>query len=166
MFQLKFCGRALMPIVETLAVNSIRSLLFDVDNACEYFANVSFDPAYDQANVAKFSQLPDCVYAGSYSSAADITPFSVERLLRSVKSTSPGTDCLPCWFFQTCSVELADIVCHIFNCSITSGMVPAQWRTAILTPISKIPRPLSLSDLRPISVTPILSRLAEKLIVN
>jgi hypothetical protein len=149
-----------------VAVNSLRSLLFDVDNACEYFANVSFDPTYYQANVVKFSKLPDCVYAGPYTSVADITSLSVERLLRSVKSTSPGTDGLPCWFFQKCSVELADIVCHIFNCSITSGIVPSQWRTAILTPIPKIPHPLSLSDLRPISVTPILSRLAEKLIVN
>jgi hypothetical protein len=31
---------------------------------------------------------------------------------------------------------------------------------------TKIPRPLSLSDLRPISVTAILSRLADKLMVN
>ena len=148
------------------AVGNLRSLLFDVNNACEYFANVSFDPTYDQANVAKFCKLPDCVYAGPYVSAADITPLCVERLLRSVKSTSPGTDDLPCWFFQTCSVELAEIVCHIFNCSITSGIVPAQWSTAIVTPIPKIPHPQSLGDLRPISVTPILSRLAEKLIVN
>jgi hypothetical protein len=61
---------------------------------------------------------------------------------------------------------VADIVSHIFNCSVTSGIVPSQWRTTILTPVPKIPRPLSLSNLRPISVTPILFLLAEKLIVN
>jgi len=71
-----------------------------------------------------------------------------------------------CWLFQQCSVELANIVSHIFNCSILSGRVPSQWLTAIVTPIPKIPRPLHVSDLRPISVTPILSRVVEKLIVN
>jgi hypothetical protein len=80
--------------------SNLHSLLFDVDNACEYFANVSFDPMYDEANVVKFSKLLDCVNAGSYISPTDITPFSVERLLCNVKSTSPGTDGKPCWFFQ------------------------------------------------------------------
>lgn len=54
----------------------------------------------------------------------------------------------------------------IFNCSILSGRVPSQWLTAIVTPIPKIPQPLHYCDLRPISVTPILSRVVEKLIVN
>ena len=33
-------------------------------------------------------------------------------------------------------------------------------------PVPKLPKPVSLADFRPISVTPILSRLAEKLIVQ
>ena len=80
------------------------SLLFDVDNVCKYFANVSFDSMYDVANVVKFSKLPDCVYAGAYTSPTDISPLSVGRLLCNLKSTSPGADGLPCWFFQSCSV--------------------------------------------------------------
>jgi hypothetical protein len=40
---------------EFSAMMKIRSLLFVVVNACEYFAYITFDPAYDQTNVAKFS---------------------------------------------------------------------------------------------------------------
>ena len=40
-------------------------------------------------------------------------------------------------------------------------MVPLLWLTAIVTPVHKVSHPTSLSDFRPLSVTPILSRVAE-----
>jgi len=38
--------------------------------------------------------------------------------------------------------------------------------TAIVTPVPKVAAPASLNDYRPISVTPVLSRIAEKHIVK
>jgi hypothetical protein len=146
--------------------SSYNYLLTDVDSACDYFANISFDPSYDVDKVMQYSKLPQHVYAGRYFTATDISKVVVERLLRAVKSTSPGTDGLPCWFFQSCSVELAEIVCHVFNCSVTSGIVPSQWSNALVTLIPKVHTPQHLGDLRPISVTPILSRLLEKFITR
>ena len=46
------------------------------------------------------------------------------------------------------------------------GCLPRQWLTAIITPIPKIPTPKTLADFRPISVTPILSRIIERIIVR
>jgi len=43
---------------------------------------------------------------------------------------------------------------------------PKPWKRAVVTPVPKVTSPQNLSDLRPISVTPILSRLVEKLIVR
>jgi hypothetical protein len=65
-----------------------------------------------------------------------------------------------------CSFELADAVAHIYNCSLRSGVLPRQWLSAIITPVPKIPTPSTLSDFRPISVTPILSRVIEKCVVT
>jgi len=67
---------------------------------------------------------------------------------------------------RSCLFELASLVAHIYNCSIHSGIVPISWHTAILTPVPKVSAPASLNDYRPISVTPILSRIAEKFIVK
>jgi hypothetical protein len=142
------------------------SLLYDLDSACDYFANISFDSAYNVHKVMEFSKFPQHVHAGQYLTAADISSANVERFLRSQKSTSPGTDGLPSWFFNSCSVELADIVCHIINCSLTSGIIPSQWSNALVTLIPKVHNPLQLGDFRPISVTPILSRLVEKLVIR
>jgi hypothetical protein len=142
------------------------SILYDIDSACDFFANISFDSAYNVDKVMEFSKLPQHVHVGQYLTATDISSVTVERLLRSIKSTSPGTDGLPSWFFNSCSVELADIVCHIINCSLTSGIIPSQWSTALVTLIPKVHSPLELGDFRPISVTPILSRLVEKLVIR
>ena len=57
-------------------------------------------------------------------------------------------------------------ICQLFNQSLATGTVPSQWKTAVITPVAKVPRPTKPSDYRPISVTPVLSRLLEKLIVR
>ena len=51
--------------------------------------------------------------------------------------------------------EIADPVTQILNTSFSCGVVPCQWRQAVVTPIPKVPKPQSLSDYRPISVTPL-----------
>jgi len=61
---------------------------------------------------------------------------------------------------------IAAIVAYIFNCSFSAGVVPEHWKRSVITPVPKLPKPVSLADFRPISVTPILSRLAEKLVVK
>jgi hypothetical protein len=54
----------------------------------------------------------------------------------------------------------------LVNYSISSSHVPVSWRTAHITPIPKTPQATKPVDFRPISVTPIFSRLTEKLVVR
>ena len=63
-------------------------------------------------------------------------------------------------------MEISGVIAGILNLSFSSGRVPQQWLCAIVTPVPKIPQPQQLADFRPISVTPILSRVAEKLVVT
>ena len=65
-----------------------------------------------------------------------------------------------------CSYELAGIIADLLNLSFCSGRVPEQWLCALVTPVPKVSQPQQLADFRPISVTPILSRIAEKIIVT
>lgn len=50
--------------------------------------------------------------------------------------------------------------------SIRNGIVPRQWKSAFITPIEKNSKPEGPADFRPISLTPILSRTAERLIIR
>jgi len=69
-----------------------------------------------------------------------------------------GMDFLHSWLFKKCSVELASAVTHLI------GQIPDIWRTAIVTPVPKVSQPAACSDYRPISVTPILSRITESIV--
>jgi hypothetical protein len=60
------------------------------------------------------------------------------------------------------ALVIADPVCHIFNASISSGLVPDLWKRANVVPIPKSQPPRSIQDdLRPISLTHTLSKLLE-----
>lgn len=55
--------------------------------------------------------------------------------------------------------------CYIVNSSFVSGNVLNLWLCSVVTPVLKVLNLSSLSHFHPISVTPIISRLAEKLVV-
>ena len=78
----------------------------------------------------------------------------------------PSVNNLPYWFFKHCSFQLAPIIAHLFNLSLTSGKPPSHWKKALVTPIPKTSNPSAFEDLRPISVTPLLSRILERHIVH
>jgi hypothetical protein len=54
----------------------------------------------------------------------------------------------------------------LFNASLSNAVVPTQWKTALITPVPKVSVPKSNADFRPISLTPILSRVLEKFLVR
>ena len=87
-------------------------------------------------------------------------------MLRHIKSTAPGIDELPAWLFRLCSFEIAAVIAGILNFSLSPGKVPDNWLCAMVTPVPKIKNPQQFADFRPISVTPIISRVAERLVVS
>ena len=104
----------------------------------------------------------------SIDAAREINEYEVFLLLSGIKRTSPGADMIPYWVFKHCAIELSTIV-DLFNVSIQMGKMPSRWKQAIVTTVPKVrqfAKFTGLSDLRPISVTPILSRVLEKLIVG
>jgi len=64
-----------------------------------------------------------------------------------------------------CSV-LAKPLAELYNFSVNNSFVPLQWKISKITPVAKIAKPQVCSEYRPISVTPILSRVLEKLVVQ
>ena len=87
-------------------------------------------------------------------------------MLDQIKHTSPGLDDLPHWFLQLGAPSLSLPFSHLFNLSLQQAIVPTQWKSSIITPVPKVDPPLTCSDYRPISITPILARLMEKSIVK
>ena len=80
---------------------------------------------------------------------------------------SSGPDNIPNWLLKEYAELLADPITDILNTSFKEQRVPITWRTANITPIPKVRLVTNLkNELRPISLTPCLSKMAEELIVN
>jgi len=61
---------------------------------------------------------------------------------------------------------LAPVLSHIINTVVNNGAPPSTWLKALVTPVPKKTPPTDLSHLRPISVTPVMSRVTGRLIVR
>ena len=95
-----------------------------------------------------------------------ITPGQIEdRLARMKVNKASGPDHIPAWILRDFAPCLASPLSAIFNASIREGHVPELWKTAFTVPIPKVYPPKDLkTDLRPISLTPIISKVLEHFI--
>ncbi|KAI8510960.1 hypothetical protein Bbelb_118760 [Branchiostoma belcheri] len=83
-----------------------------------------------------------------------------KRLLAVKTSKAPGPDNFPPKLLREFACELSAPFCHILNASFAEGIVPAQWKEAVVVPIPKS-QPPTLDQLRPISLTSQFSKIAE-----
>ena len=135
------------------------SRIGDVNDINKFIADITTGPVYNKQEVM------DKLVVGNPAEASKLhhmEDFEVQRLLVAIKKTSSGDK-------QNSSIlviyELA-IVTYIINLSISCGRPPNNWSNAIITPVPKVTSSKCLTDLRPISVTPILSTLCECYVVK
>jgi len=50
--------------------------------------------------------------------------------------------------------------------SLSASFIPSQWRRAVIVPLPNVPTPVVSSGYRPISITSVLSRMLERLVVR
>ena len=87
------------------------------------------------------------------------------RLERINVYKAPGPDNLPNWVLRDFAPFLCEPVCAIFNASVREGKVPLIWKKANVVPVAKVRPPVSMeSDIRPISLTPTISKVLESMV--
>jgi len=95
-----------------------------------------------------------------------ITEMDVFRMLDTLQPTATGLDQIPAWFLRLGAPIFAAPLDRLFHQSLATGVVPRQWKTAVITPIPKIAMPTQPSHFRPISITSVLSRTLERFVVR
>lgn len=107
---------------------------------------------------------------GSPPASFSLQPVAVEQVfdllnkLDTKKAT--GLDAIPAWLLKLCSSTLANPLTHIFNKSLTTGLVPTLYKKAKVIPLFKKGDPHLASNYRPISILPVVSKIFEKLVNN
>lgn len=148
-------GLSKPPPLSNLSVNGSIARGNDLaEKINHFFSNLTNDIAPLQYTPIQVTQISDDYI---------ISPESVERSLLSIKvRKSIGPDDIPNWLLKNFASSICRPVCSIFNSSIRQGHVPVLWKSADVLPIPKMSNPQSIeSDLRPISLTPVLSKLLE-----
>ena len=91
----------------------------------------------------------------------------VRKLLRSLKvKKSCGPDNIGPRILKELADELAPCLTLLFQSSLNSGIVPADWRIAHVSPIFKKGERYSAENYRPISLTSVTGKLLEHIIVH
>ena len=141
--------------------------------------NLSLANSFAEFFIAKIDKIRDAVsgqntditlsYPASdvCSILSDFTRVSagdVIKLLSSMKSKSCSLDPVPTWLLKDCKETLAPTLASIINSSFATGIFPSQLKEAIITPTLKKPSldAENLSNYRPVSNLPFLSKLIEK----
>jgi len=81
-------------------------------------------------------------------------------------STAAGLDGIPSWFLRVAAPIFCSPITQLFNLSLSTSTVPRQWKQARIRPVSKVTAPTQHSDFWPISITSVLTRALERMIVH
>jgi len=106
------------------------------------------------------------VPADNFPDSLTIYPDQVFRKLEAVKiCKAPGPYGIPNWVLRDYAAILCEPLCVIFNQSLREGYVPDEWKRANIITIPKTHPPVLVeNDLRPISLTPTVSKISESLV--
>ena len=72
------------------------------------------------------------------------------------KSKASGLDKITARLIRECADLICISICKIFNCSLTTGIFPDDWKCAKVTPLFKQGSSSDMNNYRPISVIPVM----------
>ncbi|KAI2642381.1 hypothetical protein H4Q32_025373 [Labeo rohita] len=94
--------------------------------------------------------------------------FELTVLIQKSKPSTCQLDPLPTYLVKSCLPSLLPIIASIIHSSLTTGIVPTSFKTAVITPILKRPGadPSNFNNFRPISNLPFISKILEKTVAT
>ena len=122
-----------------------------------HFANIGHDLARD---IPSADTVPES-YLISTNSNEVRKPL---EKLETKKSTE--LDNLPSRMLKIAAGDVAPSLSFLFNQSISSGIVPAEWKLARVTPIFKKYKIQDVNNYRPISIIPAVAKEFERIIYD
>ena len=89
-----------------------------------------------------------CIHKFAFTAVKE---FDVVKTVNSIKTLSEGVDNINVFILKLFINRISTVLTHIINKSFQSNYFPVKWKKAIITPIPKVPIPLTASEYRPIS---------------
>ena len=61
----------------------------------------------------------------------------VQKVISKSKTKSCSVDPIPTWLLKKCASEIIPCITTIINSSVTSGIMPTKYKSAVITPLLK-----------------------------
>jgi len=147
-----------IPVSDTLTISN---------HFNSFFTNISdkvpiSSPSSNVLSASSLDLVPDSVQSNSFF----FTPFTSLEIINIINSLK--NSCSTNHFFisnktlKEISFLIADVVCFIFNNSVTHGLFPASLKNSIVIPLHKKGSKLDANNYRPISLLSPFSKVFEK----
>lgn len=135
--------------INSFFINSVKSLITPVNqNLLDTYKGTKYNDQLEQFN---FEQVTDA---------------DVSKAIMSIKSNASGADNITLQMVVLCMPVIVPFLVHIFNFCIINNTFPNNWKEAVVLPLPKTKDPINVSDLRPISLLSVFSKIFERLIYN
>jgi len=110
--------------------------------------------------------LPPCT--SSWTRFDPVTDEEIHRIIAKSPTKGCSLDPMPTWMVKGATDEIVASIRDIVNASMSTGTVPKSLKTAIISPLLKKPSldPEVMSNYRPVSNLPFLSKLLEKAVAS
>ena len=94
-----------------------------------------------------------------------VSPNGVTKLLRDLKPhKASGPDSIPTYILKMAADEISPVLTKIFQTSLDTGEVPADWRKANIVPLFKKGDKHQASNYRPVSLTSVTCKVLEHIV--
>ena len=119
---------------------------------------------------SKIPQRPNVIQIAGVANreGLELGEFHYEELLKCVKEISiyksSGIINLSTRFFKDTMLCIPNVFLHLYNLVRDTSIFPNDWKKATVVPLPKCNNPSDPSELRPVSLLPILGKIIEKLI--
>ena len=87
-------------------------------------------------------------------------------ILKVKTHSAAGPDNISSKTLRECSDSLAPIFTELFQRSLDEGTIASLWKTSTIIPVAKKPSPKEMNDYRPVALTSIAFKCAEKIIMR
>lgn len=88
----------------------------------------------------------------------------IHKIIFSLRSNAVGVDNISAAMIKYCCPFILPYVTHVINFCLVNGVFPECWKFAQVIPVPKAATVSGLSDLRPISILPVLSKVLERVV--
>ncbi|TNN10194.1 putative RNA-directed DNA polymerase from transposon X-element, partial [Schistosoma japonicum] len=96
--------------------------------------------------------------------------FTYDNICKSIKSlrasSSSGVDGLASIYFKLGGPNMPLILLRLFDLPLTAGTYPSRWKISYICPHFKSGDRTNLHNYRPINITPVISRIMEKIVCD